>query len=242
MIWYIIAGSLLLICILILLAGTWEVSIVEAYYFDETGQYFVDLKDTDYTVKQAAVLEYLKRKYPDKYKSEEAYAKKYSPQSTESYILSEMRYCEIPANRVVYKQLTVRDYWPDTYRFIGGVIASCICLSVLAVMGGTTAANKIKWAVDTQTTAYEEKIIELENNKQYITTYYSTGVNKDIDISSTNIPAVIKEHNAEVKDLLKEIKVNRINLDNPWISPWVNPACNNVDLARIEATYINTLS
>ena len=49
MIWYIIAGSLLLICILILLAGTWEVSIVEAYYFDETGQYFVDLKDTDYT-------------------------------------------------------------------------------------------------------------------------------------------------------------------------------------------------
>ena len=241
MIWYIIAGSLLLICILILLAGTWEVSIVEAYYFDETGQYFVDLKDTDYTVKQAAVLEYLKRKYPDKYKSEEAYAKKYRPQSTESYILSEMRYCEIPANRVVYKQLTVRDYWPDTYRFIGGVIASCICLSVLAVMGGTTAATKIKWAVDTQTVAYEEKIGVLKHNKEMLLTYYSDRT-KETDMSSINLPELITKHNAEVKDLVKEIKVNRINLDNPWISPWVNPACNNVDLARIEATYINTLS
>ena len=241
MIWYIIVGSLLLICILILLVGTWEISPVESYYFDENGQSFVQAVYTDYQQKQAAVLEYLKKKYPDKYKTEEGYAKKCRPQHVESYILYEMRFYEIPANKAVYKELKLRDYWPDTYRFIGGVISSCICLIVLAVMGGTTAANKIKWAVDTQTVAYEEKIDVLKHNKEMLLTYYSDRT-KETDMSSINLPELITKHNAEVKDLVKEIKVNRINLDNPWISPWVNPACNNVDLARIEATYINTLS
>jgi len=88
----------------------------------------------------------------------------------------------------------------------------------------------------------KEEITNLENNKQYITTYYTAGVGKDIDISSTNIPAVIKEHNQEVKDLVKKIKIDRINLGNPWVGLWVNPACNNVDLVRVEATYINSLA
>ena len=241
MIWYIIVGVVVLLAIILIITSIWEVDKTNCYAYDKNGTVKRDAEDIDeYRSNPSVILEALKEIYPEDYAREEKWATEHK-RDVDSYILGELRYRRLPCRGYIKKKIQVADYWSEEPRAIAGYVIGGLCLIVLGAMIGTNVSNKCSWAVQEQTAAYEEEITNLENNKQYITTYYSAGVGKDIDISSTNIPAVIKEHNQEVKDLVKKIKIDRINLGNPWISPWVNPACNNVDLARIEATYINNI-
>lgn len=242
MIWFIIVTVLLALSLLLLLSGCWEIEEEAIYSFDEKGTHYVQVHKVRDTSDKAVVLEFLKTKYKDQYDRYHEYNLKRYPNSVDSHDFEDFAYSEIPATLKVKRHISVRQYWPEVGRFIGGCVLTGIFLIIGLIMGGTAAGCKVTWAIQAKTAEYETQITELENNKQYILTYYSSGVNKDIDISSTNIPAVIKEHNAEVKELVKRIKVDRINLNNPWVGSWVNPACENVDLLRIEATYINSLS
>ena len=242
MIWFIIVSVLLALSLLLLARGTWEINEDVNYHFDEKGTEYVPAHKVLENSNQTVVLEYLKTKYPEKYKQNHEYNLKRYPNSVDSHDLEDMKYSEVTATSKVKKYIGLHQYWPETGCFIAGCVFTGIFLLIGLIMGGIAGSSKFTWAVQAKTAEYETQIVELENNKQYILTYYSSGVNKDIDISSTNIPAVIKEHNAEVKDLVKRIKVDRINLKNPWMSSWVNPACNDVDLLRVEATYINSLA
>ena len=241
MIWYIIVGTILLGMIALLLSAVWEVDVTTHFTYDKNGTEKKDAEDIDeYRSNPSVILEALKEIYPENYAKAEKWATEHE-RNVDSYVLGELRYNRLPCRGYIKKKIQVDDYWYEAYRSVTAYIIGGVCLIALGVMGGTNAAAKLPWAVEFKTVEYEEEITALENNKQYITTYYTSGVGKDIDISSTNIPAVIKEHNEQVKNLIKQIKVDRVNLKNPWVSPWVNPACNNVDLLRVEATYINNI-
>ena len=240
MIWYNIVGAILLIAIILILSSIWEVSVTKLYTYDPAGKEKVSADNlAEYNICPDEVLKALKNIYAEDYRVK--YIKFKDKPNCDALILETMRFYYLPAKVHHKKSLQVSDYWWEAARAITGFIAAGMCAIALIAMIGTNIGNKCSWAVDEQTVKYEEEIVSLENNKQYIITYYSSGVNKDIDISSTNIPTVIKEHNAQVKDLITKIKVDKINLKNPWISPWVNPACEKVDLLRVQATYINTL-
>ena len=242
MIWFIIVGVLLLGMVILLLSGVWEIEKTEVYHLDKNGKRKAYIKDTQEWKdipegQEGPLYESLKDEIPEKYADYQKRVK-----AKESHPDYYIKNTEVKVRVEVRRKIQVTNYWYENARSIAAYIIGGISVIALLAMVGTSIGCKVKWAVEEQTAAYEEEIISLENNKQYITTYYSAGVGKDIDISSTNIPAVIKEHNQEVKDLVKKIKIDRINLGNPWVGLWVNPACNNVDLLRIEATYINSLA
>ena len=243
MIWYIIVGTITLIAILLIISSIWEIDAIKHYAYNPKGDNRVNACDLDeYETNRSVINQALKELYFEEWERYVKYYTERKREDPEADTFKELRYHTLPC-RIYYKRrIQLRDYWYEEARAICGYVLGGLCLITLIGMIGPNVGCKVKWAVEEQAIKYEEEIVSLENNKQYIITYYSTGVTKDIDISSTNIPAVIKEHNAEVKDLLTKIKVDRINLNNPWISPWVNPACENVDLLRIEATYINSLA
>lgn len=241
MIWYIIVGIITLIAVVLIITSIWEVDTTKHYKYDPEGKDRADARDLDeWETDKSLIAKALEETYPKDWKNKLEYYK--DDDDPVRRTLNTMRYESLPCKTYYKRKLQVGTYWYEEPRAIAGYIVGAVCLIALGVMIGTNVSTKMKWSVQEQTVKYEEEIVSLENNKQYIITYYSSGVTKDIDISSTNIPTVIKEHNAQVKDLITKIKVDRVNLSNPWISPWVNPACENVDLLRVEATYINTLS
>jgi len=119
--------------------------------------------------------------------------------------------------------------WLGTLIFGAGFIIPLIC----------TISIHTSWEVAEVSNEITERIIELESRKDNLLSYYNNSIAKDIDISSTNLPGNISEHNSEVKEFVVKLKNKKIDLDNPWISVFVNPAYKNVDIARVEATYIN---
>ena len=242
MIWFIIVGAILLGMVILLLSGVWEIEKTEVYYLDKNGRRKVCLKYTQEWKntpegEEGPLYDSLKDELGERYVDYQKRLK--AKESSPDYYLENV---EVKVRVKIHRKIQVASYWYENARSIAAYIIGGIGAIALLAMIGTSVGCKVKWAIAEQTAAYEEEITNLENNKQYITTYYSAGVGKDIDISSTNIPAVIKEHNQEVKDLVKKIKIDRINLGNPWVGLWVNPACNNVNLARVEATYINSLA
>lgn len=238
----IIVAVLLVLSVVLLLSHRWEIDTETYHYYDENGKYKAYAKNlVGWNTKNCPqeIIDAIKKLRGKEWKD-------YEKQNMETHrILYYLDCTELPCRIVYKKKIQKTRYW-DTddhpVSIIGGGVGIVACTIALLAMGITAAVAKCEWCVETRKVEITEKIVELENNKQYITTYYTTGVNKDIDISSTNIPAVIKEHNAEVKDLIKSIKTDKINLNNPWCNIWVNPACKNVDVARIEATYINSLT
>lgn len=243
MIWYIIVGTITLIAISLIISSIWEVDKEKHYTYNPKAGYRIDARYLDeYETNPEVVKQALKEMYTEEWERNVKYYKERDCADPEAKALSELKYRTLPCRLYIKRKIQRYDYWYETARSIAGYIIGGIGLITLGAMGGTNAGCKVTWAVQEQAIKYEEEIVSLENNKQYIVTYYTSGVSKDIDISSTNIPAVIKEHNAQVKDLLTKIKVDRVNLNNPWISPWVNPACKDVDLLRVEATYINNLA
>ena len=241
----IIVGVLFIISLVCLLFYRWEVQTTEDYVYDEQGKEEVracQLKNWNRKNPPEDVVNKLKELYPDDWKR---HATDSSGNDVKlQNILYYMEDYKVPAKKIVKKRIRLNDDW-DTYdhpnTLVGGGIGVGVTALALLAMGITCAITKSPWSVQADVIAYEEKIVELEHNKSYITTYYSTGVIKDIDISSTNIPSVIKEHNAEVKDLIQRIKQNKINLGNPWCNAWISPACKSVDLVRLTATYIDPL-
>lgn len=243
MIWYIIVGIITLIAVVLIVTSIWEIDATKHYRYDPEGKERRETEDLDeWKTNLNVISQALKENYPEEWERLIKYYKERDNADPEDKARKELRYRYLPCKIRYERKLQVDSYWYEKARAIAGYIVGGVCLIALGVMIGTNVSTKMKWSVQEQTVKYEEEIVSLENNKQYIVTYYTSGVTKDIDISSTNIPAVIKEHNAQVKDLLTKIKVDRVNLNNPWISPWVNPACKNVDLLRVEATYINTLA
>lgn len=243
MIWYIIVGSILLFAILLIVSSIWEANKERHYTYNPKGGNRNDARNLDeYETNPSVIKQALKELYPEEWERNIKYYTERQSRDPEDNTLSEMKYHTLPCRLYFKSRIQLRDYWYETARSIGGYIIGGLSLIALISMIGPNVGCKVKWAVEEQAIKYEEEIVSLENNKQYIVTYYTSGVTKDIDISSTNIPAVIKEHNAQVKELLTKIKVDKINLSNPWVSPWVNPACMDVDLLRVEATYINTLA
>lgn len=114
--------------------------------------------------------------------------------------------------------------------FIGLIICSSICIFTHA-----------SYSVERKEAEITEHIVELETNKQSLIKFYETGVAKDIDISSSGLPERIKEHNKEVSSFVTEVKTGVIDKKNPWLNWFVSPAYQNVDITRIEATYISLL-
>lgn len=241
----IIVGVLFILSLVCLLFYRWEIVKDETYVYDEQGKENVracQLKNWSRKNPPEDVVNKLKELYPEDWKrlATDSSGNEVKLQN----ILYYMEDYKIPAKKIVKKRIQLNSDW-DTYEhpntIIGGGIGVGVTALALLAMTITAAVTQSTWSVQADTIAYEEKIVELEHNKSYITTYYSTGVIKDIDISSTNIPSVIKEHNAEVKDLIKKIKQDKVNLGNPWCNVWINPACKNVDLVRLAATYIDPL-
>lgn len=117
---------------------------------------------------------------------------------------------------------------------VGGLflVALCIC-------GGICIHEHSSWGIESKEIAITEHITQLETEKTNLMTYYEESINKDIDISSTNLPAKINEHNAEVREFVVDIKNRQIYIKNPWTSWFVNDAYRTVDLDRLTATYIN---
>ncbi len=239
MILLIIVSVLLLACIVWLLSGRWKVTTDIFYLFDENGKDKIEahkLQEWNRDNPNEAVVKKLKELYPDEYKStSERYAKLKD-------VLYYLDCKKLPCKIVTKKRIQRASYWDECEK-IGPWVCTCIVGVVLTIMVGFVVGCKCEWAVQTKEAEIEEKIVLLENNKQYITTYYSAGVTKDIDISSTNIPSVIKEHNAEVEELIRDIRKDQINLNNPWCNVWVNPACKKFsNLTELkERIYINRL-
>lgn len=243
MIWYIIVGIITLIAITLIITSIWEIDETKHYTYNPKGDSRADARNLDeYQTNPEVIKEALKQEYPKDWERNIKYYTERDCADPEAKTLSELKYNTLPCKIYYKRKIQVDSYWYEKARAIAGYVIGGACVIALLGMIGPNVGCKVKWAVEEQAIKYEEEIVSLENNKQYILTYYSSGVTKDIDISSTNIPAVIKEHNAQVKDLLTKIKVDKINLNNPWVSPWVNPACKDVDLLRVEATYINSLA
>lgn len=233
MIWYIIVGIITLIAISLIISAIWEIDKTPHYKYDPQGKDRADARNLDEWENKDLMIEALKTAYAKDWERNIKYYKERDNSDPEGKTLSDMKYNSLPCKRYYTSKIQLRSYWYEEARAIAGCVIGGICVITLGVMIGTNVSNKVTWAVQEQTVKYEERITKLENNKQYILTYYTYGVSKDIDISSTNIPAVIKEHNNEVEELAQKIKVDTINLSNPWINPWVNPACKNIDLKRI---------
>lgn len=239
MIWYIIVGIITLIAISLIVLSIWEVDTTKNYNYDPKGKDRADARDLDeYRTNPGIVKQALKETYP---KAWENYIKYYTERGCtdpEDNALKELKYYTLPCRLYYKRKVQAVTYWYTQPIAICGYVVGGLCLISLISMIGPNVGSKCKWAVQVKTAEYETQITKLEKTKQSIITYYSSGVNKAID----NIPAAIIEHNDEVEDLVKRIKADRINLNNPWVSPWVNPACENVDLLRIEATYIDLLA
>lgn len=233
MIWFIIVGAILLGMVILLLSGVWEIEKTKVYYLDKNGRRKVCLKYTQEWKnipegEEGPLYDSLKDELGERYVDYQKRLK--AKESSPDYYLKNV---EVKVRVKIHRKIQVASYWYENARSIAAYIIGGIDAIALLAMIGTSVGCKVEWAVQEQTVKYEERITKLENNKQYILTYYTYGVSKDIDISSTNIPAVIKEHNNEVEELAQKIKVDTINLNNPWVSPWVNPACKNIDLKRI---------
>ena len=119
----------------------------------------------------------------------------------------------------------------------GGI--GCFVLLLLIVCGCICIHKHSTWGVQPKEVAITEHITQLETEKINLMTYYEESINKDIDISSTNLPAKINDHNTEVREFIVDIKNHQIYAKNPWTSWFVNEAYTNVDLDRLTATYIN---
>lgn len=234
MIWYIIVGTITLIAITLIITSIWEIEATSHYKYDEQGPDKADARNLDeWKTNQDLIIEALKAKYKEEWERDIKYYTEHGRSEPVNATLDDLKYHNLPCKRYYTRKIQLRSYWHEEPRAIAGFVIGGLCLIVLGGMIGPNVSCKTTWAVQEQTAKYEERITKLENNKQYILTYYTYGVSKDIDISSTNIPAVIKEHNNEVEELAQKIKVDTINLNNPWVSPWVNPACKNIDLKQI---------
>ena len=248
MIILIITLSILLIGVILLLSHRWEKHIDEFFYYDENGSLEKGasrLVDYETSEGKKLLIEILKQKYPGQFKKYLGYAdKKLSKEEQEKYVLEDwMRAYSVPCRREIKTSIRLDSDWNnmDCYPVstIGGWVV-IICSAIgLCICAGNVIFNKVEWAIKAEEVSYNTKIENLEANRSAILSYYESSITKDIDISATNIPQLIKEHNDEVATLVKRVKQERINLSNPWINIYVNPACENIDLPRIEASYIN---
>ena len=137
------------------------------------------------------------------------------------------------------KRIRATECYIDEARTAWPFGVGLVVILALLICGGICLCQNISYGVIAKETEINEHIVELENDQQSLLKFYETGVAKDIDISSSGLPERIKEHNAEVSKLVKDIKINRIDLTNPWLNWFINPAYNKIDLPRVEATYIN---
>jgi len=117
-----------------------------------------------------------------------------------------------------------------------GTAFTFIPLFVAVIIAGM---HNSPWEIEREANSITEHIVRLETNRDNLLSYYNNSIAKDIDISSTNLPGKINEHNAEVEEFVVKLKSEKVNLTNPWINVFYNPAYKNIDIPRVEATYIN---
>ena len=152
-------------------------------------------------------------------------------------LMDVVKYDKIPCKRTVKYHVRYRNEIFDD--FLAAFVLGCIIGGCGLIAGFFCINANTTYSIETNRMSYVEATIELENNQAALLKFYETGVAKDIDISSSGLPERIKEHNGEVRELVQKVKSEKIALTNPWICWFVNPACKDVDIPRIEATYIN---
>lgn len=234
MIIFIIVITLFVLCLVWLLWGRWEITNQVTYTYNKEGKRMVEAKDLkEYQTDPNLVLSLLKEKYPEKYKQKYNYNTQYYPHKVDSETLDDLKYCQLPCDMTTKKKVVLERYY-DLEEKIGALVCGGIVLLALIIMTSCAIGARNPWSVQSKETSINERIVELENNKFSLLSYYETGVGKDIDISSSNLPKDIRDHNADVADLAKTIKTCRIDASNPWINWWTNPAYANVDLVRVE--------
>jgi hypothetical protein len=143
--------------------------------------------------------------------------------------------------RKISKKKVVRNSWYDLEDHIASASLSGIVLLGLIVISAICIFTHVSYSVERKEAEITEHIVELETNKQSLIKFYETGVAKDIDISSSGLPERIKEHNKDVSSFVTEVKTGVIDKKNPWLNWFVSPAYKNVDITRIENTYISLL-
>ena len=137
----------------------------------------------------------------------------------------------------VSKKYKYRGYdWDESILAWVGTVPTVIFVAVTSIIA---IIHNAPWEIQSETAQITEHIVRLETNRDNLLSYYDASKTKDIDISSTNLPGRISEHNAEVEEFVVKLKQEKINLSNPWINVFYNPAYENVDIARVEATYIS---
>lgn len=137
----------------------------------------------------------------------------------------------------ISKRYKHRGYdWDEAILAWVGTVPTLIFVCVTTIIA---IIHNTHWEIQTETAKITEHITRLETNRDNLLSYYNNSIAKDIDISSTNLPGKINEHNAEVEEFVVTLKQEKINLSNPWINIFYNPAYKNVDIARVEATYIS---
>jgi hypothetical protein len=143
----------------------------------------------------------------------------------------------VPARKEFKTRLvSTRDGFSDTQTGVFGV--GLVIGAMLGICGIICIHNHSSYALAKKQIEIDERITELEASKQVFLSYYDAGVPKDIDISSMNLPEKIKEHNANVRRFVEDVKIGRIREDNIFINWFVTPIYKTIDISRIEATYV----
>ena len=220
MITFIILGIVLLLCIVFFVSTFFYKTYDYLYYYDENGdstRYVDELEE----YKNGREREELIKIAKEKAKQEEI-----------SY-----RYVSLPCRKVTKIHLETTS--PNIEDCILQVIFGILSLIGIIVCTTLTCMNRTSWAITKENNAIVEHITRLETNRDNLLSYYNNSIAKDIDISSTNLPSKINEHNIEVEEFITKIKNEKVELTNPWVNCFHNPIYNDVDIARVEATYIS---
>ena len=137
----------------------------------------------------------------------------------------------------VSKKYKYRGYdWDESILAWVGTVPTLIFVAVTTIIA---IDHHTPWEIQSETAKITEHIVRLETNRDNLLSYYNNSIAKDIDISSTNLPGRVNDHNAEVEEFVVKLKQEKISLNNPWINVFYNPAYKNVDITRVEATYIS---
>lgn len=234
----------LILCVAWLLWGRWERHTSETIRYNSDGKSsrnFYELEDysTVNEEKVARCYEILKRHYPEELEKWQSYYKeKYNDEHDITYwVFNQFRGKPVPCDVTTSSRVQLNDYYDiSDVKNVWALVFIGINLLALVIMGACVIGAKNTWSVRSTEAKITERIVELENNQKSLLKFYETGVTKDIDISASGLPERIREHNSDVAGLLKTIKTSKIDISNPWINWFINPAYQTADVARVEAT------